>query len=148
LDRDYVLLGLVLAFIGVTGLTATWTLASPAILIGVTCNCIPSPASRIQELSGMLLVFGLAFVPVGFLMHPATSSENEGPLKTGSGRVIVPLRMRSKGLLVAGVVLDVLAINLVIVPDLLLLGNAVLLLEGIVLAGMGAVFAYQGTRPE
>jgi hypothetical protein len=131
-DVDYLAYAILMGVLGVVGLTATANV-SPNIFSASTCNCIPTPAARLQELSVVLVVFSLVLAPVGL--------RRRGSEKAGAEQL-----MRSGGLFVLGVALVVLGVALVAVPSFLVLGNSLLVAEGVDVVVLGAVIAYAGGR--
>ncbi len=66
MDSEYILLAVVLTLIGVSGIILFNGGKTPA---GDSCYCIiPSPEnSAMQGTAGILLIFGVMFIPIGIL---------------------------------------------------------------------------------
>jgi hypothetical protein len=156
LDLDYVTLVILMGVFGVVGITATATV-SPNIFASATCNCVPSPLARLQELSVTLLAFSLVLAPIGLTRRRAggtgaaaaggaIANESGGDLTTGSGRVYTGPPMRSGELFALGMSLVVFGVGLVAVPAFLVLGNRLLIGEGAVVVALGLFLVYRGGR--
>jgi len=146
LDQDYLAFAILLGVFGVVGITATASV-SPNIFSLATCNCIPSPLARLQELSLILLAFGAVLAPVG--MAKRSTGTTAGPQVQNvlpSGRTYTGPTMRSGGFFALGVSLVVLGVGLVAVPAFLVVGNRLLIGEGAVMVAFGLFLAYRGGR--
>jgi hypothetical protein len=118
LDLDFLALAVLMGLFGMVGITATANV-SPNVLALASCNCIPSPAARLQELSVILLVFGVGLAPIGIKIK--TTQAAPGARDSGDGvRYAAPL-MRSGALFALGVSLVVFGVGLVAVPALLVM---------------------------
>ena len=73
MDVDYLAFAVLMGVFGVVGITATANV-TPNIFASPTCNCIPSPAARLQVLSVILLGFSLVLAPVGLMRTTAGAS--------------------------------------------------------------------------
>jgi hypothetical protein len=138
-DVDHMAFAVLLGAFGIVGITGTANI-SPNIFASATCNCIPSPLARLQELSVVLLVFGAILAPIGLTRRAAradSSIESRAHDVLPSGRSFTGHSMRSGGLFTLGVSLVVFGIG-VVVPSLLVLGNSLLVSEG---AAMTALMA-------
>ena len=147
LDTDYIVLAVLLAVLGVVGITATASI-HPNLLNLDSCNCIPSPAARLQELSVVFIAFALVLAPVGWLKSsPATASMGQqGHGVTTGGLAESGPMMSNSHFFFLGVALVILGITLVAVPSYLVLKNTVMLAEGIGVIVLGVLFAYTGGR--
>jgi hypothetical protein len=170
LDLDYMILAILLGVFGIVGVTATATV-SPNIFTSSTCNCVPSPLARVQELSVTLLAFSLVLVPIAMLRRAVTTTTTitsapaagttavpsatgggqvgghpDEDLTTGSRRVYTGSPMRSGELFAVGMFLVVFGIGLVVVPAFLVTGNPLLIGEGAAVIALGLFLAYQGGR--
>jgi hypothetical protein len=146
MDVDYLAFAVLMGVFGIVGITATANV-TPNIFSTPTCNCIPSPVARLQELSVILLGFGLLLTPIGLLKRPTVAAG--GPsVETSSapGAGYPGPSMRSGGLFFLGVSLVVFGIALVAVPSFLVLGNRLLVAEGAAMVVFGVVLAYRGGR--
>lgn len=146
MDQDYLAFAILLGVFGIVGITATANV-TPSILSSPTCNCIPSPVARLQELSLVLLAFGAVLAPIGILRRSAGMPA--GPRTQGvlpSGRTYTGPTMRSGGFFALGVSLVVLGIGLVAVPAFLVIGNRLLIVEGGAMVAFGVFLAYRGGR--
>ena len=148
MDVDYLAFAVLMGVFGIVGITATASV-TPNIFSTPTCNCIPSPLARLQELSVILLAFGLLLAPIGLMKRPTTVSALGGPRvqsTTAPGAAYSAASMRSGGLFFLGVSLVVFGIALVAVPSFLVLGNRLLLGEGAAMVAFGMLLAYRGGR--
>ncbi len=147
MDSEYLILGFVLTLIGVSGIVLFNGAKTPA---GDSCYCIiPSPEnSAMQGTSGILLIFGVMFMPIGILKGGLPTRRTTPPVgeSVKSGRVYSPLWFSSGGQMVFGILLVVLGVDLLIVPGYLVLDSVPLIGGGIVLAALGALLAYRGSR--
>jgi hypothetical protein len=137
MDVDYLAFAVLMGVFGIVGITATANVA-PNIFSTPTCNCIPSPLARLQELSVILLGFSLILAPIGLMKKP-TAARAAGTAYSGPS-------MRSGGLFFLGVSLVVFGIALVAIPSLLVLGNRILIGEGAAMVAFGVLLAYGGGR--
>ena len=144
MDVDYVAFAVLLGAIGIVGVTATANI-SPNIFASSTCNCIPSPLARIQELSVVLLGFGAVLAPLAMRRKTPGSGESVAQAQEvlPSGRTYTGPSMKSGELFALGVSLVVFGIG-VVVPATLVLGNLLLAGEGVVMAALGLALAYRG----
>jgi hypothetical protein len=162
LDLDYMTLVILMGVFGVVGVTATATV-SPNIFASATCNCVPSPLARLQELSVTLLAASLVLAPIGLTRRRAggvgpaggtgaaaaggaIADQRGSDLTTGSGRVYTGPPMRSGELFALGMSLVVFGVGLVAVPAFLVLGNRLLIGEGAVVVALGLFLVYRGGR--
>jgi hypothetical protein len=145
MDVDYLAFAVLMGVFGVVGITATANV-TPNIFASSTCNCIPSPAARLQVLSVILLGFGLVLAPIGLMRRRmgATGVPQVQGITPSGGDYAGP-SMRSGGLFFLGVSLVVFGIA-VAVPSFLVLGNLLLVGEGATMVVFGAVLAYRGGR--
>ena len=147
LDSEYVILAIVLTFIGVSGILLFNGPKTPA---GDSCVClIPSPEnSAMQGTAGILLIFGVMFIPIGILKGglPGRRAGPPTAVTVGSGRTYSPVWMSSGGQLAFGVTLVVLGLDAVAVPGYLVFNSVPLIGGGVVLAALGAILAFRGSR--
>jgi hypothetical protein len=148
LDTDYIVLAVLLGVFGVVGITATSSI-QPNVLNLDSCNCIPSLAARLQELSVVFIAFALVLAPVGWLKSgtaPTSSMAHQGPgIPTGGLAESGPM-MSNSDFFFLGIALVILGITLVAVPSYLVLKNTAMLAEGVGVIVLGVVFAYTGGR--
>lgn len=146
MDMDYIAYAVLMGVFGVVGITATINV-SPNIFTSPTCNCIPSPLARLQELSVILLAFALILAPIG-VMRKGTTSTRGGRIQgvASAGGAYTGPAMRSGGLFFLGVSLVVFGVALVAVPSFLVLGNRLLVGEGAAMVVFGVILAYRGGR--
>jgi hypothetical protein len=147
LDVDYIAFAVLMGVFGIVGITATLNV-SPNILASPSCNCIPSPLARLQELSVILLAFSLVLAPIGIRRRSAGVGAPGMPTAQGAppGGTYPGPSMRSGGLFFLGVSLVVFGIALVAVPSFLVLGNPLLIAEGIDMVVLGVLLGYVGGR--
>ncbi|MDG6915371.1 MAG: hypothetical protein JRN51_08625 [Nitrososphaerota archaeon] len=144
LDVDYVAFAVLMGVFGIVGITAT-AHVSPNVLAAVTCNCIPGPAARLQELSVVFLAIGLVLAPIGLLRKATIRAPSPADEAGASGGAGIP-PMRSPGVFFLGVALVVFGVALVIAPSFLVLKNTLLIGEGAGMVVLGALFGYTGGR--
>jgi hypothetical protein len=147
LDSEYVILAFVLTLVGVAGVVLFNGAKTPA---GDSCYClIPSPeASAMQGTAGILLIFGVMFIPIGILKGGLPGRRIGPPVgeTVGSGRTYSPIWISSGGQMVFGVALIVLGLDLLTVPGYLVFDSAPIVVSGEVLAWLGAILAIRGSR--
>ena len=141
----------VAVLMGVFGILGiTWTAnVSPNIFASATCNCVPSPEARLQELSVIVLAISGVLTPIGLIRKNSGTGrpsvlQDQG--MTASGRVFTGPPMKSGGLFVLGVSLVVLGVALVAVPAFLVLRDLLLVGEGAAMAVLGLLLARLGGR--
>jgi hypothetical protein len=147
LDPDYFAFGVLMVVFGIVGMTATAGI-SPNIFASATCNCIPSPAARLQELSLVAFDIGVVLFPIGFFRRPALAAGGpveRGQAATNSGRVYAGVPVRSGGLLSLGVTLVTFGVA-VTVSSIMVLGNTLLVVEGLAMVAAGLYTSYRGGR--
>jgi hypothetical protein len=145
-DVDYIAFAVLMAVFGIVGITATVNV-SPNVLALPSCNCIPSPAARLQELSIVLFAISLVIAPVGLLRRNSSVSAGVHHQNSTAAQETASIPpMRSGGLFFLGVSLIVFGVALVAVPSFLVLGNELLVLEGMAMVALGATLAYRGGR--
>lgn len=148
MDVDYLAFAVLMGVFGIVGITATASV-TPTIFSASTCNCIPSPLARLQELSVILLAFGLVLAPIGLVKRSTGAASPEVPAAQGATETGVAQSvptMRSGGLFFLGVSLVVFGIALVAIPSFLVLGNRLLVGEGAAMVVLGSLLAYRGGR--
>lgn len=148
MDVDYLAFAVLTGVFGIVGITATANV-TPNIFSASTCNCIPSPLARLQELSVILVAFSLVLAPIGLAKGPTRPGTPGGPRVqsvTTPGAAYAGPSMKSGGLFFLGVSLVVFGIALVAVPSFLVLGNRLLVGEGAAMVVFGSLLAYRGGR--
>lgn len=148
MDVDYLAFAVLMGVFGVVGITATANV-SPNILASPSCNCIPSPAARLQELSIVLLAIAVVLAPVGMTRKSPGVGATPLPRAVGPGGsapAYSGASMRNGGLFFLGVSLVVFGVALVAVPSFLVLGNPLLVAEGAVMVAFGLTLAFRGGR--
>jgi hypothetical protein len=147
-DMDYMTLAILIGVFGIVGITVTANV-SPNIFASATCNCVPSPEARLQELSVISLAFSAVLTPIGLTRKTPAADSPTGPNGQGvmaSGRVYTASPMRSGSLFTLGVSLVVLGVAVVAIPAFLVLMNPLLIGEGTAMVGLGVFLAYSGGR--
>lgn len=147
MDSQYVILAFVLTVIGLSGILLFSGAKTPA---GDSCYCIiPSPENgAMQGTAGILLIFGVMFIPIGILKG-GVPGQRAGPPAgetSGAGRKYSPEWLRSGGQLVFGVALMVIGLDALVVPGYLVLNSLETIGGGLALAVVGAILAYRGSR--
>ena len=146
MDSEYLILAFTLTLIGVTGIVL-FNGASPA---GGECHCIiPSPENTaMQGTAGILLIFGVMFIPIGILKGGLPGRRVGPPVgeTSGAGRTFSPEWMSSGGQLVFGIALVVIGVDAVAVPGYLVLKSIPIIGTGAVVAALGAILAVRGSR--
>ena len=136
---------MVLTLVGVSGIILFN--GAPA---GDSCYCIiPSPeASAMQGTSGILLIFGVMFMPIGILKGGLPGKRVGPPVgeTSGAGRTFSPIWLSSGGELVVGAALLIVGLDAVAVPGYLVFNSIPIIVTGIVIAAAGALLAYRGSR--
>lgn len=148
MDVDYIAFAVLMAVFGAVGITATAS-ASPTILASPSCNCIPSPEARLQELSVVLLVIGAVLAPIGLTRKPTVEATSAVPRPRAAGQGESPAgpSMRSGGLFFLGISLVVFGVAVVAIPSFLVLGDWALIAEGAAVVALGILLAFRGGRP-
>lgn len=147
MDSEYVILAFVLTLVGFAGIILFNGAKTPA---GDSCYCIiPSPESgAMQGTAGILLIFGVMFIPIGILKGGLPGRRQGPPVgeTSGAGRTFTPEWLRSGGQLVVGVALVVLGLDAVAVPGYLVFNSLEIIGAGAVLAALGVVLAIRGSK--
>jgi hypothetical protein len=147
LDSQYLILAFVLTLVGLSGIMLFNGAKTPA---GDSCYCIiPSPeAGAMQGTAGILLIFGVMFIPIGILKGGLPARRTGPPIgeTVGSGRTYSPQWISSGGQLVFGIALIILGADVLVVPGYLVLNSVPIIGSGVVLAALGAILAYRGSR--
>ena len=147
LDSEYIILAFVLTLIGFSGIVLFNGAKTPA---GDSCYCmIPSPENNaMQGTAGILLIFGVMFIPIGILKGGLPGRRPGPPVgqTVASGRTYSPLWFSSGGQLVFGIALVILGVDVLAVPGYLVLNSIPIVGSGVVLAALGAILAYRGSR--
>lgn len=147
MDTEWFILAAVLTLIGVSGIVL---FNGPKTSTGDSCYCpIPSPeSSAMQGTAGILLIFGVMFIPIAILKG-GLPGRRQGPpvgLTVGSGRTYSPQWLSSGGQLVSGIALVIIGVDVLVVPGYLVLDSVPIIGGGAVLAALGAILAYRGSR--
>jgi hypothetical protein len=146
LDSEYIILAIALTLIGFTGIVL-FNGSAPA---GGECRCIiPSPEnSAMQGTSGILLIFGVMFIPIGVLKGGLPGKRQGPPVgeTSGAGRTFSPEWLTSGGALAFGIALVVLGVDAVAVPGYLVFKNFEIVGGGVVLAVLGVILAIRGSK--
>ncbi len=147
MDSQYLILALVLTLVGVSGIILFNGAKTPA---GDSCYClIPSPEnSAMQGTAGILLIFGVMFIPIGILKGGLPGRRTGPPIgeTSGSGRTYSPEWLSSGGQLVFGIALVVIGLDAVAVPGYLVFKSMEIIGAGVILAALGAILALRGSR--
>ncbi len=147
MDSQYIILAFVLTLIGVSGIVLFNGAKTPA---GDSCYCIiPSPEnSAMQGTAGILLIFGVMFIPIGILKGGLPGRRTGPPMgqTVGSGRTYSPVWISSGGQLVFGVALVVIGVDVLAVPGYLVFKSLPIIGAGAVLAALGVILAIRGSR--
>lgn len=147
MDSEYLILAFVLTLIGVSGIILFNGAKTPA---GDSCYCIiPSPEnSAMQGTAGILLIFGVMFIPIGILKG-GLPARRVGPpvgVTAGSGRTYSPVWLSSGAQLVVGIGLVVIGLDAVAVPGYLVFKSVEIIGGGVALAVVGVILALRGAR--
>ena len=147
MDSEYVILAFVLTLVGVSGIVLFNGAKTPA---GDSCYClIPSPENNaMQGTAGILLIFGVMFVPIGILKGGLPGRRTGPPVgeTVGSGRTYSPEWISSGGQLVFGIALVVIGADVLVVPGYLVFNSIPIIGSGIVMAVLGAILAFRGSK--
>ena len=147
MDSQYIILAFVLTLVGLSGIVLFNGPKTPA---GDSCIClIPSPENNaMQGTAGILLIFGVMFIPIGILKGGLPGRRAGPPVgeTSGAGRTYSPEWLSSGAQLVVGIALVVIGGDAVAVPGYLLFKSAEIIGAGVVLAAVGAIIAYRGSR--
>lgn len=146
MDSEYLILAAALTLVGVTGIIL-FNGAQPA---GGECHCIiPSPEnSAMQGTAGILLIFGVMFIPIGVLKGGLPGKRTGPPVgeTSGAGRRYAPEWISSGGETVFGVALVVLGGDAIAVPGYLVFKSAAIVATGVVVAVVGVILAIRGSK--
>lgn len=147
MDSEYIILAVVLTLIGVSGIILFNGAKTPA---GDSCYCIiPSPeSSAMQGTAGILLIFGVMFIPIGILKGGLPAKRTGPPVgeTSGAGRTYSPDWLSSGGQLAFGVALIVIGLDAVAVPGYLVMDSIPVIGAGVALAVLGLILAYRGSK--
>jgi hypothetical protein len=147
LDSQYIILAFVLTLIGFSGIILFNGGKTPA---GDSCYCIiPSPENgAMQGTAGILLIFGVMFIPIGVLKGGLPGRRQGPPVgeTSGAGRTFSPEWISSGGQLVSGIALVVLGLDAVAVPGYLVFKSVEIIGGGVVMAAVGVILALRGSR--
>ena len=147
MDSEYIILAFVLTLIGFSGIILFNGPKTPA---GDSCVCIiPSPENNaMQGTAGILLIFGVMFIPIGILKGGLPGRRPGPPVgeTMGSGRTYSPVWLSSGGQLVFGIAMVVLGLDAVAVPGYLIFKSVPIIGGGVVLAALGAILFIRGSK--
>jgi len=148
LDSEFLALSLVFILLGTTGIIL---FSGPMTPAGDSCYClIPSPEpGAAQGTSSIILAMGVLFFPMGLMKGGLPSFRKVAPaggVKPVAGQVYTPLPISSGGIFAVGIVLVLVGIDAVLVPGYLVFKSAPLVAGGIVLALLGLLAIYFGTK--
>ena len=146
MDSEYIILAAVLMLVGVSGIILFNGPKTPA---GDSCFCmIPSPeASAMQGTAGILLIFGVMFVPIGILKGGLpVKAEGSGSETMKSGRVYTPERLNSGAQIGLGLFLIIIGADALAIPSYLAFHSLDLILAGAVVAVLGVLLVARGIR--
>ncbi len=147
MDSEYIILAFVLTLIGLSGIVLFNGAKTPA---GDSCYCIiPSPENNaMQGTAGILLIFGVMFIPIGILKGGLPGRRTTAPVgeTVKSGRTYSPVWMSSGGEFAFGIALIVLGVSALAVPGFIVVNSTLVIGGGVVLAVLGAILVYRGSR--
>jgi len=100
-----------------------------------------------QGTSGILLIFGVLFLPVGLLKGGLPSFRRRPSAERPQvGKVFTPVPFASPRLFVLGVLVLFLGVDAIVIPAVFLIRSPILLIVGAILCGVGSYFVYRGTK--
>ncbi|MDV3277307.1 MAG: hypothetical protein LYZ69_02425 [Nitrososphaerales archaeon] len=148
MDSEFLALSAVFILLGVAGIVLFYGPMTPA---GDSCYClIPSPEpGAAQGTSSILLALGVLFFPMGLMKGGLPSlmrGPGAAPKPAPGGQAYTPVQLASGGLLSLGIILVVVGVDLVLVPGYLVLGSTAVTAAGGVLAVLGALAMYFGSK--
>ena len=147
MDSEYIILAFVLTLVGISGIVLFNGAKTPA---GDSCYCmIPSPENNaMQGTAGILLIFGVMFVPIGILKGGLPGRRTTPPVgeTVGSGRTYSPEWISSGGQLVFGIALVIIGADVLAVPGYLVFNSVPIIASGAVLAVLGVILALRGSK--
>jgi len=148
LDSEFLALSVVFILLGMTGIVL---FSGPMTPAGDSCYClIPSPEpGAAQGTSSIILAMGVLFFPMGLMKGGLPSFRKTAPagaVKPVPGQVYTPLPISSGGIFAVGIVLVLVGIDAVLVPGYLVFKSAPLVAGGVVLALLGLLAIYFGTK--
>jgi hypothetical protein len=152
LDSEFLALSVIFIFLGITGIIL---FTGPKTPVGDSCYCpIPSPEpGAMQATSGILLVFGGIFLPIGILKGgPPSFGRRAVPMSTAPGVVVpaapryTPLPLTSGKLYTLGILGVIVGGDFIEIPGFLIFDSRILTLVGVIIAGAGAVATYIGSK--
>ena len=146
MDSEYIILAFALTLVGVAGIVLFNGPKTPA---QDSCYClIPSPeSSAMQGTAGILLIFGVMFIPIAILKGGLPGRRSGPPVGeiVGSGRTYSPVWLSSGGQLVFGVALVVIGVDVLAVPGYLVFNSPSIISWGAILAALGVLLALRGS---
>lgn len=152
LDSQFLALSVIFIVLGVTGIIL---FNGPKTPVGDSCYCpIPSPEpGAMQGTSGILLVFGAIFLPIGILKGgPPSFGRRVAPLPTAPqiGQPLpprfAPLPLKSGKLYTLGIIGIIVGVDFVAIPGYLVFGSLQLTLLGLAIGAGGGLAAYIGSK--
>lgn len=148
MDSEFLALSLVFILVGVTGVVLFNGPMTPA---GDSCYCIiPSPEpGAAQGTSSIILALGVLFFPMGLMKGGLPSFRKVAPagaIKPTAGQVYAPLPLSSGGMFAIGIILVLLGVDAVLVPGYLVYKSTPLIAGGVVLALVGLLAIYFGSK--
>ena len=147
-DLEYMTYAILMGAFGIVGITGTADV-TPNIFASATCNCVPSPEARLQELSVISLVFSGVLALFGLIRRTPDTEAPTGPRGQSvmaSGRVYTGPPIKNGSVFALGVSFVVLGVAVVAVPAFLVLDNLLLIGEGTGMVVLGLLLAYLGGR--
>ena len=101
-----------------------------------------------QGTSGILLIFGVMFIPIGILKGGIPGKRMTAPVgeTSGAGRTFLPVWMNSGGQMVFGIGLIIIGADFIAVPGYLVLKSVEVIGTGAAIAILGAILTLRGAR--
>ena len=148
MDSEFLALSVAFILIGVTGIVL---FNGPMNAAGDSCYClIPSPEpGAAQGTSSIILAMGALFFPMGLMKGGLPTFRKTGPAvvaKPVPGQALTPLPISSGSFFALGLVLLLIGIDAVLVPGYLVFKSTPLVAGGVVLAVLGVLAVYFGTK--
>ncbi len=150
MDSEFLALSFIFILIGLTGIALFYGPMTPA---GDSCYCIipsPEPAAA-QSTSSFIMALGILFLPIGLLKGgPPSFGKPQSlaptkPLAPGQPSV-GPLAIFSNNMFAFGIVLALVAIDVIAIPGVLVFKSTPITIAGAVLAGLGLIAILLGLR--
>ncbi len=148
MDSEFLALSLVFILLGVTGIVL---FNGPMTPSGDSCYClIPSPEpGAAQGTSSIILALGVLFFPMGLMKGGLPSLGRVTPAPPSpqiGGTVYTPVPLSSGSVFAFGILLVILGIDAVLVPGYLVFKSTPITVGGAVLALLGLLAVYVGSR--